>query len=509
VDTASGWQAAQEAAAAQPAVHAGSGGVNPSTYAMPAPGAGLLARRDALIGLFLAGAGALLLARRPGAARRLPRLAGALPAALVLVWLALFWPNVLRIPLSVGFDARHHVAYVDFLRAQRALPLPSDGWSMFHPPLYYVATALLVGLQQVLAAGSTSLASWKLVGFASGLASAGASWALARQAFGPRSREAAYAGLFAAALPMNLTLSAYVTNESLHAATASAVLWATARLLRRERPGSAELLAWGGLAALAVLVKYTAWIAVAVGAACLALRWLRAERAAAGAVAARLAPAAAVVLALSGWWYARNALRVGQLFPLNVDLPGQTQVWWSQPGYFTPAFFLHFGAVLRHPFLAGTHAAWDSFYSTLWGDGQLAGQKLAAARHPYWDWELMAALYWLALPATALLLFGAARSARVALAGADAGLRALHSFLLAFSWTLLLGVLYMTLRQPDYGQTKAFYALSGIGPLAVFFALGCGGVDRWLEARGATWARALLHGWLAAFAGAVWLTYAG
>ena len=67
----------------------------------------------------------------------------------------------------------------------------------------------------------------------------------------------------------------------------------------------------------------------------------------------------------------------------------------------------------------------------------------------------------------------------------------------------------MTLRQQDYGQTKSFYAMASIAPLAAFFALGCGGVDRWLEAEGHSWARALLYGWLGTFAGAVVLSFAG
>ena len=46
----------------------------------------------------------------------------------------------------------------------------------------------------------------------------------------------------------------------------------------------------------------------------------------------------------------RNLVHLGQLFPLNTDLPGATQAWWQQPGYYTPAFFLHFGDALRHPF---------------------------------------------------------------------------------------------------------------------------------------------------------------
>lgn len=480
--------------------------INPSTFAMPTPGEGFAARPATPLAGFALGV-LLFLGLRSLRSRRLGAAAWAwLPALVAVPWLG-FLATALEIPLDVGFDARHHVAYVEYLLEHRALPLASDGWSMFHPPLYYVPTALLVALQRTLAPAADTLLAWKLVGWAAGLGTALLCAALARRLFGA-SREAALAAGFAALLPMNVYISSYVTNESLTATACTAVVLATVALLlaRGTRPRDVAL--WAGLVALAVLAKYTAWIVAAVAGFFLLVKWLRVEAAPPAALARRVAGASAVVLALAGWFYLRNLLHFGSPFPLNTDLPGATQAWWQQPGYYTPAFFLHIGSVLAHPFLAGFHGAWDSFYSTLWGDGQLAGQALANRRHPYWDWNRMAVGYLLALPASLALLAGAARSLRTALLDADAHRRAAHSFLLTLAWVLLLAVLFMTLRQPDYGPAKAFYALAGIGPLAVFFGLGCGAADRWLEARGITWARALVWGWLGATAVTFALSYA-
>jgi len=502
------WTASVDDGGPKQAIFADAERVNPSTYAMPSPSEGLAVRRNTVLVAFVLSALLFLGARCEAGRRWPPRLAQALPLLVALAWTALFATTVLKIPLNVGFDAHHHVDYIDFLREQHALPLASDGWSMFHPPVYYAPTAALVELQAALAPGSESLLAWKLPGWLAGLASALLCWALARRLMGANTREAAFAGLFAATLPMNLYISSYVTNESLHAALASGVALATVALLLTARPGPKGLLAWATVVSLAVLTKYTAWIVAAVAGFFLLARWIRVEEAPPASIAKRLALLAGVVLALSGWFYVRNVIHFGQAFPLNVDLPGQTQQWWSQPGYYTPAFFLRFGAVLAHPYLAGFHTAWDSLYSTLWGDGQLAGQIVARARHPHWNYELMAAGYWLALPATALLALGAARSLRLAFRDPDGGRRAAHSFLLTLAYTLLLSVLYMTLRQPDYGQAKAFYALASIAPLSIFFALGCGAADAWLEARGASWARALLYGWLGSFCAVLLLSYA-
>lgn len=519
--TGPAWEVSVEGGPWRPAVPLRSDQVNPSSYAMPRPGEAAAARAGTLLAL---AALSLLLfgAARTPTGRRLARaFRRALPFVIAGIWLA-FLVRSLEVPLHVGFDAHHHVDYVDFLREHRSLPVATDGWMMFQPPAYYVPTALLVSLQERIAPGGPPIG-WKLLGWLAGLGTALACGALARELFGagrreaatnraplePGRREAALALGFAALVPMNIYISSYVTNESLHTALACGVAWQSVRLLRQDEPSTRGLLGWAALLALAVLTKYTAWIVGCVAGFFLVVRWLRVERAPAGVVARRVGVAAAVVLGVAGWFYARNLAHFGQPFPLNVDLPGETKQWWAQPGYYTSDFFLSFGGVLAHPFLAGFHSAWDAFYSTLWGDGQLGGQVVAQQRHPHWDWELMATAYWLALPATALLALGGVRSLRLALRERDPGLRAAHSFLLTLAWALLVSVLYMTLRQQDYGQAKAFYAMAAIAPLSVFFALGTGGVDRWLEQRGATWARALLYAWLGTFAGVVIQSFAG
>jgi hypothetical protein len=471
---------------------------NPNAFTMPSPAEGFAARGILPAAGF--GLGALLFLAAHGARDRAwaARTRRALPGLVVLFWLALL-VKAAAIPLNVGFDAPHHVDYVEFLLERGHLPLASDGWSMFHPPGYYAPTAVAVGIQRWLAPAAQTLLAWKLVGWAAGLGTALLCGTLAARLLGA-GREAALAVGFAALLPMNLYIASYPTNESLTAAACSGVILATVVLLLRAGTRPRDVCLWAGLVALAVLTKYTAWIVAAVAGFFLAVAWRRSEGLSLRAVAANVALATAVVAALAGWFYLRNLIHFGQLFPLNTSLPGAVQAWWQQPGYYTPEFFLRFGEALGHPFLAGFHGAWDSFYATLWGDGQLAGQVTARLRHPYWDWELMAAGYALALPASGIVLLGGMLAVREAFRSPEPGVRAAWSFLLSLSWALLMSVLYMTLRQPDYGPAKAFYALAGIGPLALFFALGAGAVDRWLERRGQTWARTLLWGWLGATA---------
>ncbi len=57
---------------------------------------------------------------------------------------ALFINNLPQLPRSVGFDALGHEEYIQFIQQKHALPLANDGWEMFHPPLYYLASALVL-----------------------------------------------------------------------------------------------------------------------------------------------------------------------------------------------------------------------------------------------------------------------------------------------------------------------------------------------------------------------------
>jgi len=478
---------------------------NPNSFTMPSPREGFAARGWLPAAGFALGS--VLLLALAGGSGPLPGGRRIVPVAVAGLWLALL-VKASGIPLNVGFDAHHHVDYVTFLLEHGRLPLADDGWSMFHPPAYYLPTALLVALQRGLAPAAETLLAWRLTGWAAGLGSALLCGALAARVLG-RGRETALATAFAGLLPMNLYISAYLTNESLAAATCTALVLATVAILLRGETRGRDAALWAALLSLAALTKYTAWVVGAVAGFFLLVSWLRTERLGAAALARHVAVATGVVALLAGWLYLRNLAHFGTPFPLNTDLPGTTQAWWQQPGYYTPAFLLRFGEVLGHPFLAGFHGAWDSFYATLWGDGQMAGGVTAQLRHPHWDWELMAAGYWLALPASAAVLLGAGLTLQRALRDPAPGVRAALSFLLTLSWALLLSVLYMTLRQPDYGPTKSFYALAGIGPLAVFFASGVGRVDRWLEARGQRAARALLWGWLGATALTFALSFVG
>jgi hypothetical protein len=147
-----------------------------------------------------------------------------------------------------------------------------------------------------------------------------------------------------------------------------------------------------------------------------------------------------------------------------------------------------FGEALRLPLFAGFRSFADAVYASFWGDGWIAGVAGVAWRPAHWNWEWAAIGYWLALPATALLVLGFARAARIAF-GPQGPLRAAWSFVLALTFAMGLALLALTLELPYFGQAKAPYLLGLVSPLAVAFALGAEACDRALARAGGAPAR--------------------
>jgi hypothetical protein len=472
---------------------------NPAALAVETPAEALAGVAPALLGLFAAGAAGFLGARRWLGASGMAALPGLALALASLAWAWIFSAKIVRIPLFVGFDARHHMAYVDFLRERHAVPLASDGWSMFHPPLFYAVAALLAPL------GNAAL---RVLPWISGLGLAFVAHSLAQRLRPGDARVGLLAVLFAAVLPVNLYSSAYFTNESFHALLAGVALVAAVDALLAPRTTAAQagwLGLWLGLSALA---KFTALAIVPVALFFLACKLAGIERARLARALGLPALAAGVAAGVAGWYYARNWWVFGTPFAGNWgDLaPGMS--WWQQPGFHTPAWYLRFGESLAHPYLAGFRSFWDGVYSTFWGDGGIGGRVNPAQRHGFWHYEFVSAAFLLGMVATALCASGAGIALRRAFRDEEARMRAALSFLLTCCYAVGFSLLALTASLPYFAQAKASYALCLVGPLALFFADAAARLDTALAARGATATRAAFSGLLAALLGGFFLGYA-
>lgn len=494
------------------AIHADDTRRHPLSFATETPSQALRERLDAIAGLFALGVAGTALWRRWPALRA--ALAGpGWPTLLACaLWIGVFLPRFLAIPLDVGFDARHHAAYVEFLLAQRELPLATDGWSTFHPPLFHAATALCVAFGRALAGEAPALC-WRLLPFLSGLAAALVAFAVARAlAREGHSKAAApaVALLFAALLPVQVYSAAYLSNEPLHACLAGLGLWLGVRELLCERASARAVAAAGAVLGLAALAKFSALALIPLVGAALAakLAWIE-QRTPREQLRCACAFAAAAC-GIGAWFYIRNWILLGQPVVANWAFREPGLVWWQQPGFHTPAWYLSFGEALRHPYFSAFVSFWDGLYSSTFGDAFVAGRADPSARHPFFRYDYMSAGYWLALPVLPLLALGAAGAAREVLRrGGAARRRAALALLLAVTGSVALGFATLSLEAPFYSQVKASYGLLALSPLAYFFARGHSAVAEWLRPHIGAAADALLAGWLAAFAGVSVLAIGG
>lgn len=475
--------------------------------ALPSPAAGLRARAVPLAAAFGLGAAGWLAARRRLGPARVARLPAYLCAAVSLAWLALFAHNAPRVPLWAGPDSPRHVEYARWIRDHAALPLADSGWAMYHPPLFYAASAGALALADAEPDGAAERVALRVIPALATLGCVWIAWALARRVFPGDPRLALFATAFAAILPMNALFATYVSNESLHAVLANLALLATARLLLADRVGAGGAAGVGALFGLAVLAKVTSLLLVPLAASVLALRALAVDRASLARTAGICVALVAAAALVCGGFFARNWLHFGQPLVWNQAVPGG-ETFWQEPGFRTARYYLGFGEALRHPFAASFRSLADALYATAFGDGDTGGVTDLAAWRALFDVPALAALYLLWLPLAALVGVGGVRLVAGALRGEDVRRRLVFTLLAAAVWTLGVALAERSLATPYYSFVKASFALGVSVPLAMAAALGLDAAWRALARVGPA-GPAALSGWLAAVAAGLALALAG
>jgi tetratricopeptide (TPR) repeat protein len=377
------------------------------------------------------------------------------------LWLALFWNSALLLPFHAGFDSKEHLKYINYIQEHRALPLPTEGWETYQPPLYYLIGALALATCKLSINDPSSVAVLRFLGGFLGIAQFVLVFLSLRLLLPVR---AALIGLLMAVfLPMHLYLAQYVTNEMLAAALATATLYLCLHILKSDTPRASKF-GWLGLAmGAAMLSKATAVLLLPIVVAAIAGK-LAYSRTPIAISARNLGLLLAICFTVCGWHYARIWLKFGTPLLGNWDvISGFT--WWQDPGYHTLTDYLRFGRSLVHPLFSGFAGFADGIYSTLWGDGLCGG---ASSLTLGWNQEPLLAGYLCALIPTVLVLIGV----MVAIAEFIRKPSSDRFVLLGFSAVLVLALIFMTLKVPSYAQAKAFYVLSALTPLCFFGALG-------------------------------------
>jgi hypothetical protein len=466
----------------------------------------LAKRFDTLLGIATLCGLASLALRRWGSdelSTWFPRLCWAGVAAL---WLFLLASKTGHLPPYWGYDGPDHLEYVRFIAERGSLPLASDGPAMYHPPFFYALSAVLVWIFPSATETGPLL---RLLPFLSGLTQVAVSFLLARRLFPGDRAIAGLAVLISGLLPMNLYMSAYLSNEPLQAAlTAIAILLVSQLLLRRDTsPWAAAAL--GGVVGLALLTKITALLLLPPALLLLALKCATLDGAQPRRQLAWFLPLCITALLVAGWYDARNWIELGQPVVGNWDVPGARVTWWQHPGFHTADYFLGFGESLRRPFFAGFHSFWDGVNATLWSDSLIGGVRNVAQRLPAWNYGWMSILPVLALPALAIGVGGVGALVRESLKPDDPERRLALGFAAAVVLVYACALLLINLRLPFYAQAKASYALAALAPLAVAGAFAVASIHRALDTPGRRPLQIVFHAWAGTLAIAVLLAFGG
>jgi hypothetical protein len=335
--------------------------------------------------------------------------------------------NAFVYPTVTGFDARANWRYVDRLTESWELPAPDADWSTAHPPLFYYAAAGV------------------------------------RRALGVPDQHDSVLAIRLVFLPAHIYISAMLHEETWAAAFASlALVGVSLDWMRASPPGRPLLRAalWGLAAGLALLTKLSGLLAVATVAGVYALDgWRRREwRLAAG----RIAVVLAVALAVGGWYYARNQVRYGYLYPYGLDV--HKLMFEQPPGERRLGDYLRFPletftqpSAISPPLL---RSVWGTTYASVWFDAHrhfLPSHDAAVDR-------VGTLLLALALLPTVAFAGGLARGTRRAL---ESG-RSPDPPLLLLTGLTLAGYLVFSWRNPWYPVLKGSFLLGLSVPFAFY-----------------------------------------
>jgi tetratricopeptide (TPR) repeat protein len=380
-------------------------------------------------------------------------------------WLVLFWHNAGALPFRVGFDSEAHLNYIKYVQERRALPLPNEGFEMFQPPLYYVFSALALSALRLSTADTSAILVLRALSMLCGIANFTLVFFALRKLFPDRTALQLIGLVLAAFLPMQLYLSHFLTNETLAAVLVSAAVYVGILAINRRSASTTLHCLVGLLVGTAMLTKTTSVLLVPPLVFACAVR-LRRQRAPLLAWLRTVALMLGISVAVCGWHYLRVWQHFGTPFLGNWDIRSGF-AWWQDPGYRTLADYLRFGRSLIAPLFSGLNGVPDGIYSTLWGDGLCGGSSELIARLP-WNYNLMVAGYILGLVPTLLVVTGAIVAIYRALVAPTSSLW----LMLGFSGTVVLALIFMTLKVPSYAQVKAFYGLSALIPFCAFAVTG-------------------------------------
>jgi hypothetical protein len=394
-------------------------------------------------------------------------------AILLLVAAGLRAWNAWALPPLGGYDAPGHAGYVLTIVDDGRLPHPNEGWSTFHPPLYYLLGAAAWSALEPFGPRAVSFG-LRAIGALAGLAGAFATYVCMRR-LGGSPAVAWVATALVLFVPVSQMAAAMEGNEAFAAGLGALAL---PPLLSLQRdPGDLRAAATGGLVSgLALISKYNS---LALLPACLVPFALqRPDRRALRSFALLVI----VIAFVAGPFYLRNVALTGSPIPMTRDLEPMHTVEMSQilrrrelrdylnfplDSLRRPSLFQVAGKrgdfVNRNPAMS---SIWGLTYASLWYDA--FAHRIPVRYHDDSVHTGPAMMLFGLVPTTVMLLGSIAATASVVKYRGDTPYTPLVvlwisgvALFLAFTW-----------KAPSAAAVKGSYMLLLAAPGAIFFALG-------------------------------------
>ena len=298
----------------------------------------------------------------------LRRLRKRLPeAAALLLGILLRISMATTFDATQGFDFSGHWTILEYVATHHALAPLTLTAASYHPPLYYLIGAVGVSL-----------------GFGPGaLGWLAAVWGVCRlvvvwvglERWLPESRLARVVALFTAAvLPAGLQLDGMVTNETLSTLLCALAMVAAPAAVEGARAGRVKPFAWLAVwVGLALITKFSASALVLALIMTLVLDVGRSPEPWRSALRIRWRPVlagAAIVVALSGWFFVRNQILYGQPAPTGYEgLMAPNQAPYEKIPYLSRrplAFYWQWdSAIFSHPYVPTGYRPQPRFFPVL------------------------------------------------------------------------------------------------------------------------------------------------
>lgn len=349
--------------------------------------------------------------------------------------------NMLSFPPQKGFDTQGHIDYVRLMRREKRVPLASEGWEMYQPPLYYF-----------LAGSAEDLKSVKLINIVTWAILIYTGYIMMRHFF--TSRFIVYAGTFLiGSLPVVLYLSPTISNEFFSAVIISSALVYYLIHFETNKVSQRKKLILGILLGLCFLSKYTV-IFLILG---IILDQLWKYKWNFLSLAKGMFIVFVVILLISGWLYVRNIIYYHNPLILNTDLMNAPLD--QLPGYRDLNFFTDLSGFLK---LDIFHAHWYSLLAGTYFSWYFDAHNVIIPIQSYSKAGNL--LIFLSLPLFILSLIGFINEIR--------HISDRNRLIILYTCILIIGYISFTIKIPFYSSVKASYMISLVLPWGYFVMSG-------------------------------------